>query len=245
MGSRNAAEKQRAKMISSDRSAWKTQEVGKDAVNRRQIAYKIAWLLLFVLAFALWIYLVLGPFGRPRTHIMTLGDGEYPIASVESIPFVEFEKENLSKIDDVLYHNQDAPYSEKYLFGPETRKGVKSIDSAIIFLYFRCAAINGEAYFITSEFNLEKPNVGLLQVESVIEEISSLPSKNKLVVIPAGSIHYDPRLGIFADDFPKLLKQSIKEKKDQSITVYFPHENFEASNTSILLSSSLTTHFFC
>ena len=245
MGSRNAAEKQRAKMISSDRSAWKTQEVGKDAVNRRQIAYKIAWLLLFVLAFALWIYLVLGPFGRPRTHIMTLGDGEYPIASVESIPFVEFEKENLSKIDDVLYHNQDAPYSEKYLFGPETRKGVKSIDSAIIFLYFRCAAINGKAYFITSEFNLEKPNVGLLQVESVIEEISSLPSKNKLVVIPAGSIHYDPRLGIFADDFPKLLKQSIKEKKDQSITVYFPHENFEASNTSILLSSSLTTHFFC
>ena len=239
-------------MTSSDRSAWKTQAPEKESVNRRQIARKVAWLLLFILICALWLYLVLSPFGLPRTHIIALGNGIYPIDSVESIPFVEFEKNSLSKIEETLYHNQDASYSSTSLLSPETIKGVTSKDSVIIFLYFRCAAINGKAYFITSEFDLNKPDKGLLSVEWLLNEISNLPAKNKLIIIPAGSIHYDPRLGIFTDHFPKLLRRSMEEiaqksdnNPEKTITVYFPHENFEASRTSILLSSSLTTHFFC
>jgi hypothetical protein len=229
----------------SKQSDWKTSVRDKEATNRRWKGYKAISLLPFILLGALWIYLVLSPFGLPRTHIIAVGDGVYQLDSVESIPFVEFEKKKLANIDAIHYHDQDTPFSNKALLSPETKKGVNSKDNVIIFLYFRCAAINGEAYFITRDFTVGNPGVGLLPAKLVIDEIAKIPSKNKLVVLPAGSIHYDPRLGVFTDEFAGILTKSISASEYRSINVYFPHQNLEASNSSFLLKSSLTTYFFC
>ena len=229
----------------SKQSDWKTSVRDKEATNRRWIGYKAISLLLFILLGALWIYLVLSPFGLPRTHIIAIGDGVYQLDSVESIPFVKFEKEKLANIDAIHYHDQDTPFSNKALLSPETKKGVNSNDNVIVFLYLRCAAINGEAYFITKDFSVGNPSVGLLPAKLVIDEIAKIPSKNKLVVLPAGSIHYDPRLGVFTDEFAEILTKSISASAYRAITVYFPHQNLEVSNSSFLLKSSLTTYFFC
>jgi len=229
----------------SEQSNWKTSVRDKEATTRRWFSYKAISLFLFVLLVALWLYLVLSPFGLPRTHIITIGDGVYQLDSVESIPFVKFEKEKLANIDGIHFHDQDTPFSNQALLSPETKKGVNANDNVVIFLYMRCAAINGEAYFITKDFSVGNQSVGLLPAKLVIDEIAKIPSKNKLVVLPAGSIHYDPRLGVFTDEFAAILTKSISTSEYRSIAVYIPHQNLEASRSSFLLKSSLATYFFC
>lgn len=229
----------------SEQSDWKNSVRDKEANNLRWVGYKAVSLLTVILLVAIWIYLVLSPFGQSRTHIIAVGDGVYPLDSVESIPFVAFEKENLANIDAIHYHDQDTPFSNKYFLSPETKKGINANDNVVVFIYLRCAAINGKAYFITKDFSVSNPSVGLRPAKLVIDEIAKIPSKNKLVVLPAGSIHYDPRLGVFADEFSEILTKSISTPEYRSISVFFPHQNLEASNSSFLLKSSLTTYFFC
>ena len=71
-----------------------------------------------------------------------------------------------------------------------------------------------------------------MSVETLIDQVRQSPAATKLILINAGTIDYDPGLGVLGNDFPRLLEQAVHQSKDPSLWVYCSHSSLQYSHVS-------------
>ncbi len=99
-----------------------------------------------------------------------------------------------------------------------------SRDAEILYVSTHGMAFHGKAYLMKSSFlrasqsaktelspNSERLADGLYDAGELLQRLSQSRAGLKLLVLDAGRIAYDPRLGILLNDFPSLLAQVVRD----------------------------------
>ncbi|MEO1616214.1 MAG: hypothetical protein AAFV88_10220 [Planctomycetota bacterium] len=102
----------------------------------------------------------------------------------------------------------------------------------ILYVSAQGVSESGKAYLVCEDFDLRRAKKGRISVESFLTRVRKSPAKTKLIVINAGTIDSDPRLGMVVNDFPRLLGQAVRQTGDPNLWVMCSHANLQRSNDS-------------
>lgn len=89
-----------------------------------------------------------------------------------------------------------------------------------------------KAYLLLSTFDPSKPGTGYLSIESLLAEVGNCQASAKVLVLDAGNIVCDPRIGMLANEFPPLVEQAVRETKDPNLWVLLSNWTWEISHLS-------------
>ncbi len=111
---------------------------------------------------------------------------------------------------------------------------IRDRDTFILYVAAHGVSFNDRAYLMCGNFDLAKPDDGLYPVDQLLSEfIEGLPSAaTKLLILDAGQLDHDPRLGIVVNDFPRLLEEQVKQTNDASLWVLCSHSAGQKSHLS-------------
>jgi len=161
-------------------------------------------------------------------------------------PYACEDIDALAQITDVQFHGslglQDAGSFAG--LGAELKKLVKKEDSVLI--VHLCAhgasyveeSGDGTACLVCSDY-MRTPKGGTYPIGSLLRDLESSPAELKLLVLDSGRIVYDPRLGIIANEFARLVEDELKRLDEQELWVSLPNSPMERTAAAHPLRQSL------
>ena len=191
---------------------------------------------LLVLAAFLLLFLLFPPFFAPQTHMVMIGSRGNESFNAEPIAFVAEDLEAIASVEELKVHDHSeiwrSAQTAKNLTAPIKSDGLSSSDNLILYVNAHGVTENGSAYLLCDNFDLRQPDVGRIAIEKLIDQIRQSPAATKLILLNAGTIDYDPGLGIIGSEFPRLLEQAVHETNDPSLWVYCSHSPLQYSHVS-------------
>jgi hypothetical protein len=80
---------------------------------------------------------------------------------------------------------------------------------------------------------------GLYSVKELLGELKASQAGTKILILDAGRMDYDPRLGIVENDFPSLLEKVVRDTHDTNLWVLCSHSDGQRSHTLPALHASV------
>lgn len=223
-------------MNSSPRDSWRVHGNQRERERlRRDLRRSLIVLGLIALAAALLLFLF-PPFFAAKTHLVLVGTGNMHSLDAPTIPFVGEDLQALQTIDTAVVHPQDDLWSDArsatQLGNTIAATGVSGTDALVVYLTAHGVSKQGEAFLLCESFDLRNPDAGRISLNTVLQQISTSNAATKLLVLNAGSIDYDPRLGMVVNEFPRLLEEAVTSTGDPSLWVYCSHSPLQRSQVS-------------
>lgn len=183
------------------------------------------------------------PFLNPQTHLVLMGTGKSLTLSVPSIGFVDrdhdlFRELESGRIVDCRDRFKSAK-SAANLADDLLATGAAAEDTLVVYLAAHGVSQDGTAYVLCDDFDLRRPELGRLPLETVLKQIRKSPAKTKLLLVNHGPIEYDPRMGMVVNEFPRLLARAVRETNDPSLWVLCSHDLLQTSNVSLAAKHSV------
>ncbi|MAI31418.1 MAG: hypothetical protein CMM07_07080 [Rhodopirellula sp.] len=196
--------------------------------------------LLTVLLFSF----LLPPFFNPSTHVVLMGTGINENYQTPFIPFVKEDQNAFREIDGILVHDQADEWSSRRnaerLVDRVKKQGVKSGDQLIVYLTAHgIVDAGGNAFLLCDDFEVDKQARTRVLVNDLLDELSECDVASKTLILNAGQIDYDPRLGVFVNDFPERLRAAVEQCGDSSLWVYCSHQSLQYSQVSHAVQRSI------
>ena len=86
-----------------------------------------------------------------------------------------------------------------------------SRDTLILYISAHGVSDDGEPYLLCSDFLFRRQNVaGRYPLAKLFNQVQRCPAKLKLLILDAGGIEYDPRLGMVVNEFPRLVDAQLR-----------------------------------
>jgi hypothetical protein len=188
----------------------------------------LALLSLFAGLLVWWIFL-------PTVHLACLPVVDYDVLAAPPVRFVE---EDMQAFADAAPHRaavvlsdlqtSDAmPTLTKRLEGCQTA----GRDTLVLYVAAHGIAENGTAYLLCSDF-LRQDAPGRYPLDTFVAELAAFPADLKLLILDAGRVPYDARLGVLVNEFPRILEQTLRQQGDPRLWVLSAHGVCEASHVS-------------
>lgn len=181
-------------------------------------------------------FLLFPPFFAPQTHVVLVGARSGETFNMPPIAYVAEDMEAIAAVEEATVHDQSEIWSSartaKNFANRLAETGLTSSDNLIVYLTAHGVAENSSAYLLCNNFDLRQPDLGRVSVENLIEQVSQSPAATKLVVLNAGTIDYDPGMGVVGNDFPRLLEKAVHQSNDPSLWVYCSHSSLQYSHVS-------------
>lgn len=121
--------------------------------------------------------------------------------------------------------------------------GAGSRDAALLYVSTHGITHEGEAYLTESRFLRRDSGEladGLYRVEDLLRRLAESQAGIKLLLLDAGRIAYDPRLGVVLNSFPSRLEQVVAETlKDDQLWVLLSHSTGQISGGDSAAGRSL------
>ncbi len=102
---------------------------------------------------------------------------------------------------------------------------------------------NGTPVLLASDFRDPDGAAGRVALRSLLENLKALPTEWKLLILDAGPLPRDPRLGLLVNEFPRLLAEEVAATGDPKLWVLASYGPLETSNASAAWRKSLFAYF--
>ena len=215
------------------RKSWKQQSARRPAAQGSSNGAK--WLLTILMiglaAFIGWYLWHVGTDSKLRTQFVTLAPGMTPRLSVSQVSPVEADTRLLGELDPESKHSIE--------FSPTNREGrsntshgvdvicddlakmsFKKNDVLVIYVGLHGVSHLGEdgsAMLLGRAFDLTNQSA-TRRLRTLLAAVAAAPAKERLVILDTGYVGYDPRLGVIANEFPRLVAERLAEMKPESPT---------------------------
>ncbi|WP_372896110.1 hypothetical protein [Stieleria sp.] len=213
-------------------AAAKKRSRAKLARDLRRAAIVIGLIALTVVL----VFLLFPPFFAPQTHLVLLGSRGNEAFNAPPIAFVAEDLDAIASIEEAKVRDQSdvlhSAQAAKKLANRLAEARISSRDKLILYINAHGVTDNASAYLLCDNFDLRQPDLGRVSVETLIDQVRQSPAATKLILINAGTIDYDPGLGVLGNDFPRLLEQAVHQSKDPSLWVYCSHSSLQYSHVS-------------
>ncbi|MEX0792723.1 MAG: hypothetical protein WD045_06275 [Pirellulaceae bacterium] len=244
-----------AKLSPGLRKDWKDRSQSRPRPVRRNIRLAVAAGLFFVLLGVL-IYILI-PRDLPRTFLITSDPIDYDLLSV--VPLVHSSlREEVSKPE---HHNEvttfisnftlgDSAPSLSRMFSSQTQQPPGSDDSLVV--YVQAHAIVHESEGEEARLLLATPTFlresrrnwfrdGVVDVARVLDWMEATPCGTKLLLLDAGTLMTDGRLGVFENKIAEVLEKEMVGRSDRSLYALISHQQDQQSLAFSLNRNSIFT----
>ena len=96
-----------------------------------------------------------------------------------------------------------------------------------------CAAIFRCSTGVETQCRLKpriQPQAGRYRLRDLLGQLKQCTAKSKLLVLDTGYLNYDPRMGLFVNEFPRLLAEDVKAVNDPDLWVLSSCRPLESSH---------------
>ncbi len=202
---------------------------------------RVAIVLTLVVLGGVLVRYLFPPFFAPQTHLVLLGSGINANFHTPSIPYVAEDRLSLEAVDSAVIHDQSeawkAARSAKRLGEVIRKTGLRRSDTLLVYLTAHGVSDDGEsgdgeAYLLCDNFDLRRPDSGRVKVETLLSQLSESPAEVKVLLLNAGMIDRDPRMGMVVNEFPRLLEEAVRKTGDPSLWVFCSHSSLQYSHIS-------------
>jgi hypothetical protein len=83
----------------------------------------------------------------------------------------------------------------------------------------------------------------LMTLDDLLAQIRGLKAEHKLLLLDAGQLPADPRLGMFVNEFPRLVEERVKATGDGSLLVLTSHGPLERSHVYASDRQTVFAHY--
>nr|MCU0979707.1 caspase family protein [Pirellulaceae bacterium] len=185
-------------------------------------------LSLFVWLIVQWIFL-------PTVHFAYLPIVDYDVLAA---PPVRFVQEDVQAFAGVAPHRaavelRDLQTSDAMPTLTRRLEGCQTAgkDTLVLYVAGHGIAEDGTAYLLCSDF-LRRDAPGRYPLGDLLTELEAFPADLKLLILDAGRLPYDARLGVLVNEFPRLLEEALKQHQDPRLWVLSANRVFETSHVS-------------
>lgn len=223
-------------MRSSHQESWQARPENRGQARLQRDLRRAAIVSSLLLLAAVFVYFLFPPFFAPQTYLVLVGSQNDDAFNVPPIAFVGEDLVGMLSVDETKVSDHrsawNAAYNAKQLAKNLESTGLTSADNLIIYLAAHGVSDDGKAYLLCDNFDLRRPDWGRISVEVLIDQVSKSPAATKLILLNAGTIDYDPRMGMVANEFPRLLAKAVQQSGDPSLWVLCSHSSLEYSHVS-------------
>jgi hypothetical protein len=110
------------------------------------------------------------------------------------------------------------------------REGLHSSDTLIVYVAGNCvsdlSAKGPEAWLLCSDFALSRESggtepklLGRYRLRDLLAQLKQCKARCKLLILESGCLNYDPRLGMFVNESPRLLEEDVRAVDDPDLWV--------------------------
>jgi hypothetical protein len=197
--------------------------------------------LLGLLAWLLWWWIFL-----PDVYLVCLPVIKYGVLAVPPIPFGEADMAAFSKVSrrNPAVDLRDLQTSESIGTLANWLRGtvVRRKDKLILYVRAQGVSEEGTAYLLCSDY---KPQTAAsrYKLHDLLDQINVCPAALKLLILDAGHLACDRRLGMFVNEFPQLLEEEVKQIEDPQLWVLTANRPLETSHAAYALRRSMFGYF--
>ena len=179
--------------------------------------------LALLVAFGVSIYL-LWPGHLPQTHFVAILTGETHKFTVPPLPFAH---EDLAPLELAelrsfqFYDRSEFQEADKITGLGQWLRGLTEKDHDLLLLYLSAHGVsdNGLPFLLCRDFDLSSHERARYALVDLLKELKGTPFRTKLLVLDAGWILSDPRLGMVVNEFPRLAMEQIQQWDDPTLWV--------------------------
>ena len=194
-----------------------------------------------LLGFLLWWWIFL-----PDIHLACLPVVDYDVLAVPPAPFAADEVTALS----AAWPHRPATI----LRDLQTSDGMRTLanrlqgivarpkDTLILYLIGHGVSEDGTAALLCSDF-LRQGEAGRCGVREVLQQVRQCPAALKLLVLDTGHLSGDPRLGMVANEFPRLLDAEARQAGDPGLWILTAASPLEISHSAYAARRTVFGHF--
>ena len=210
----------RSKPSSGDRRTWRRGPARKPqgAKPIRPLRWLFTGLVLVLIAaFAVIVYPIL----RRERHLVAIAIWATDQLAVEPLPYSREDVDALSGVPDVKFLGSLGLQDEASFgsLGNQLRDIVGRRDDLLALYLAAHGLTEGDQAFIVCSDFLRTPEGGRFPVRDLFEQLAECPAKLKLLILDAGRLGYEPRLGMVANEFPRLVEQELAAMPEQELWV--------------------------
>jgi hypothetical protein len=168
-------------------------------------------------------------------------------SDVLTLPPIPYSRENGDSLRDLDLHPpvldlHDIQTADAMgTLAGKLREGLQKSDSLIVYLTGNCISDAGPdgpaAWLLCSDYSVfretggtESKPAGRYRLRDVLGQMKQCSAKSKLLVLDTGYLNYDPRLGLFVNEFPRLLEEDVKAVNDPDLWVLCSCRTLESSH---------------
>ena len=213
---------------------WQTHAPKHGRARLSRTVRRVAVVTAMAVLVGLLGYLVLPPFFAARTKLFLIASSDAKRSDVASLAYVQEDARSLESIpstrpEDLSVALRSASAISR--LGDEVvANSLRPCDTLIVYLAAHGIADETGASLLADDFDLRKPQQGRVEIKQLLSEIQRSHAGTKLVIVNAGSIDHDPRLGLHANDFPRQLADAVKETGDPTLWVLCSHGERQQSH---------------
>jgi hypothetical protein len=210
----------RSKSSSGDRRTWRRGPARKPqgAKPIRPLRWLFtALVLVLIAAFAVIVYPIL----RRERHLVAIAIWATDQLAVEPLPYAREDVDALSGVPDVKFLGSLGLQDEASFgsLGNQLRDIVGRRDDLLALYLAAHGLTEGDQAFIVCSDFLRTPEGGRFPVRDLFEQLAECPAKLKLLILDAGRLGYEPRLGMVANEFPRLVERELAAMPEQELWV--------------------------
>jgi hypothetical protein len=183
---------------------------------------------LFVGLIVWWMFL-------PTVHFACLPVVDYDVLAAPPVRFVE---EDMQAFAGMAPHRAAVVLSDLQTSGamPTLTRRLESCqtagrDTLVLYVAGHGIGQDGTAYLLCSDL-LRQNAPGRYPLDAFLAELAAVPADLKLLILDAGRVSYDARLGVLVNEFPRLLEQALQQHRDPRLWVLSAHGACETSHVS-------------
>ncbi|MAI78102.1 MAG: hypothetical protein CL917_04110 [Deltaproteobacteria bacterium] len=189
-------------------------------------------------------YFLLPPFFKPRSYFFVVGTGINESFQTPFIPFVKEDHASFDEIHGIVVRQRADDWKSREsaasMVGNFVSQGVTDKDTLVLYLTAHGVSdANGNAFLLCDDFELQQEVKTRILIRDLLTEFSRCDAAVKVLILNAGTIDYDPRIGVFVNDFPGLLKREVERTEDPSLWVLCSHQSCQYSHAAHAVKRSV------
>ena len=225
------------------RHTWRERSRPSATTAEARLIKRWFWSLLFIvlvaaLAWLIWRYLFM-----PSTYFAHLSVTEYKKHEAPPVPFFENDARFFDgTIKSERLNNAETVASMKQLAASLDRIVSRTRDSLVLYVSAHGASFksggNFDGYLLCADFDSFKSEGdrgivrGYLKVTDFLQEVRNSQAGLKIVILDAGHLPTEPRLGVMVNEFPDRLAEAVKQTGDQNLWVLSANSTHESSHVA-------------
>ncbi len=235
---------------SGQRSSWRQEgsRSGPTPSSQRLARWSTTGLVLILLGLLGWLLVDMVRQQRlPHTYVVTLLAGESNKVSVPSIPYAHDDLMNWKKLSWI--DRKDASELQQGRMITQLGKRFEQLDAGardplIVYVSAHGISQNGRAYLLGRDFDAQDPDSARYHLDELLAQLQRAQAPLKLLVLDAGWMVSDVRLGMVVNEFPILAAQRVAQLQDPNIWVLLSHSPAQTNGFDSASQRSLFGHTF-